>query len=356
MQTPFKLASYIELKNKRIGSGYPVFVMAEIGINHNGDINIAKKMIEVAALAGVDSVKFQTFRAEEFMADKTMVYEYECGGEKVQENMFEMFKRLEMPIAWHEELFDYAEEKGLIPLTSVGDTRSLDLVDQLAAPAFKLSSEDLINLPLIEYAAKKGKPLIISTGMADREEVEDVMEILSRHRLNEVVFLHAVSVYPTPECEVNLLRMKSLEKIVNGSVGYSDHTMGIEAALGAVTLGACVIEKHFTLDRNMQGPDHSFSADPEELSALVKSIRKTEKLIGEGEFEPSILEKNLRNKFRRSIVASRNLSAGHVLQRDDMALKRPGMGLKGNIISELCGSKLVCDLMKDDLITRSSLV
>lgn len=354
METRCQLANDIVIEGKKIGSGHPVFIIAEIGVNHNGDKKTAKKMIEVAARCSADCVKFQTFRAEEFMADRNMVYEYEGCENIISENMFEMFKRLELPHGWHAELFDYARERGLIPLTSVADSESTDLVDRLGVSAFKLSSEDFINLPLLEYVASKGKPLLLSTGMADEDEIEEVLRILTRHELREAVFLHCTSVYPTSESEVNLLRVEALRKKTGGAVGYSDHSLGIEAILGAVALGACVIEKHFTLDRSMPGPDHAFSADPKELKNLVQSVRRMETMLGSDKLVPSPSEIEMRGQFRRSIVAAKDLPAGHILKRDDLVLKRPGTGLKANEIPQLIGKRTVRDISKDGQIKRDS--
>lgn len=355
MCSNFQINPSFELEGRKVGYGSPVFIIAEIGLNHNGDRNIAKKMIDAAALIGVDSVKFQTFRTEEFMADKKMDYEYTVAGKKITENMFDMFKRLELPTLWYEDLFGYARTKGLIPLTSVADPVSADIVEKIGVSAYKLSSEDLINLPLLEYVSRKNIPLLLSAGMADEEEVDDSLCVLKNSSMRDVLFLHCVSVYPTPENSVNLLRMKTLEKKVNGPVGYSDHTTGIEAALGAVALGATVVEKHFTLDKKMYGPDHSLSADPNEMKSLIQGIRKMEKMLGLGKLAPAELELSSRTQFRRSIVAARDLSDGTTLQLEDLALKRPGTGLKAREIPNIVGKKINRNFVKDERINFESL-
>jgi N-acetylneuraminate synthase/N,N'-diacetyllegionaminate synthase len=350
-----KLNNKVILERRRVGPGEPVFIIAEVGINHNSSIRLAKRLIDKAVSCGVDCVKFQTFRTEEFMADRSMVYEYSSRGRRVRENMFSMFKRLELPIAWHRELFTYCRKKKIIPLTSVADPESAEAVNRLGVAAFKLSSEDLINLPLVEYVAKKRKPLIISTGMADEEEIEDVLKILYKYNCQNVIFLHCVSVYPTPVEEANLLRMRALAEKVKGVVGYSDHTLGVTAAIGAVALGASVIEKHFTLDRRMPGPDHSLSSDPEELLRLVRAIREIEKMLGSQDIKPSATECKTRLQFRRSIVAKENLPKGHLLNKQDLALKRPGTGLKAREMQKLIGKRLTKDISENKQITYKSI-
>jgi len=355
MQNSFCLNPYIELEGRKIGPGHPVFIIAEIGINHDGKLTVAKKMIDHAAKCNVDCVKFQTFRTEEFLADRTSMYDYKVRGKKVSENMFAMFKRLELPLSWYKELFHYAKKRGLILLTSVADKQSADMAEDLGIQAFKLSSEDLINLPLVEHVARKQKPLIFSTGMADEMEIEDAVEILVKCRSSKAVFLHCVSLYPTLPEEVHLKRILYLAQKLKGPVGYSDHTMGIEACLGAVAFGACVRENHFTLDKSGVGPDHFFSADPGEMTLLVQSVRKMEKMLGEVKMDQSAREVAMRKKFRRSIVAARDLHTGQVVRREDLALKRPGNGLRAREIPRLIGHQLKKSVNKDEQICLNML-
>ena len=355
MQNSYCLNPHIELEGHKIGKSNPVFIIAEIGINHDGQFRVAKEMIDHAAQCGVDCIKFQTFRTHEFLSDRTLMYDYVVNGKTVSENMFKMFKRLELPVGWHKELFQYVSNLGLIPLTSVADMESADMVEDLGIQAFKLSSEDLINLPLIEHIAKKHKPIIFSTGMADETEIEDVLKILRKYRSNKVIFMHCVSLYPTLPEEVHLKRMQYLASKVMGPVGYSDHTTGVEACLGAVVLGACAIEKHFTLNKNRVGPDHSFSADPNELKLLVKSVRTIEKMIGDSKPDQSDREIEMRKLFRRSIVAARDLDKGKILSIQDVSLKRPGNGLRARETPRLIGKQLKKSARKDDLIDFSML-
>lgn len=317
------------LGGRRVGAGAPVFIIAEIGINHNGDPRLARRMIDAAAKAGADSVKFQTFRAEEFMADREMVYEYRSAGRLVRENMFRMFKRLELPLKAYRELFAYARRRGVVPMTSVADPESLAIARAAGAPALKLSSEDLVNLPLVELAARSRMPLILSTGMGDAQEVRDALRLLRRGGTRDAVFLHCVSAYPTPDGEANLARIEGLRQLTGAPVGYSDHTKGIEACVAAVALGACMLEKHFTLDPDMPGPDQALSSDPNEFALLVAAVRRVEAMRGSAAVEPAAIERRFsRPTFRRSLVAARDLPAGHLIRRSDLLLKRPGSGLR----------------------------
>lgn len=329
-----------KIENRTVGIGKPVFVIAEIGVNHNGNLALAKRMVDAAKKCGVDCVKFQTFRAEEFLADPNQIFEYRSRGKKVREKAFDMFKRLELPDSWHGILFRYARSKGLIPLTSVADPQSADLAKKAGCGALKLSSEDFINLPLIEHVSKMKMPLLLSTGMALTDEMDDVQKILRRNRCANVMLLHCVSVYPTADPEANLARIRSLQEKFKAPTGYSDHTLGIEAAIGSVALGACAIEKHFTSNRDLAGPDQALSSDPKEMAALVRAIRRMERMRGNGDLNGSPAEKKSRLVFRRSIVAVRDLPKGHRIRRADLALKRPGDGLKARSLQSVIGKRL----------------
>jgi N,N'-diacetyllegionaminate synthase len=342
----------IQIENHIIGLGHPVFIIAEIGVNHNGDKDLAKRTIEAAAKAGADCVKFQTWRTEEFLADRNLEYEYTSGGGLVKEKMFDMFKRLELPFEWHRELFDHARSHGLVPLTSVADPLSTDGALEAGAKALKLASEDLINLPLLEYVATRDVTLILSTGMADEIEIKDALEIVKRHHaLSRTIFLHCVSLYPTKDDEANLLRMQAIQELTGCVPGYSDHTMGLEACLGAVALGACVLEKHFTLDKGLPGPDHAMSADPVELGAIVNAVRRLEAMLGRKSLDIPSREQEFRHVFRRSVVAAHALQKGARLASTDVALKRPGSGLRAREIPKLLGCVLNRDVAADTQIS-----
>ena len=355
MEKRQELATSFRLEGKPIGLGYPVFIIAEVGVNHNGDKTLAKEMIRVAAECGVDCVKFQTFKTEEFLADEQMTYQYQVDGRTVVEKMGDMFRRLELPLSWHEELFQFCRKNNLVPMTSVADAASADVVESLGTSALKLSSDDFINLPLIEHVMRKKMPLIFSTGMADEEEIEDVLNILWQFSFQEAAFLHCVSLYPTPDAEVNLRRMVALKEKTGAVVGYSDHSIGGEAALGAVALGAAIVEKHFTLDKHMGGPDHYFSADPKDLKTIVNQVRTLEKMLGSGKIHPGASEAEARKEFRRSIVAARDLPKGHILSAWDICLKRPGNGLRARERNCIIGRRLACAVRKDRQVTGDML-
>ena len=333
METTFRIG------NRLLKPGSVPYVVAEIGVNHNGELSLAKKTIDAAVEAGADAVKFQTFRAEEFMADHEMTYEYESGGERVSESMYEMFKRLELPKSWHEELQAHAHAKGLEFLSSAADPASVDLLIALGTPALKIASEDLINLPLLEYVAERHVPVILSTGMANQTEIDQAVAILREGGCTDLLLLHCISLYPTPDEEANLLRMTSLRDRYGTLVGFSDHTLGCEAAIGAVALGAVLIEKHFTLDRALPGPDHALSSDPTELTELVASVRKVAKQLGSPDLVPSPGEQTARQQFRRSVVAAVDIPKGAIITQEMLCLKRPGTGIPPRELQNIVGTR-----------------
>jgi len=338
-----------------LSEGQTPYIVAEIGVNHNGDYDLAVQSIDAAVEAGVDAVKFQTFRAEEFMADPDHMYEYESRGRVVKESMYEMFKRLELPESWHGRLQQYASEKGVDFLSSAADPLSADLLVRLGVPALKLASEDLINLPLLRHVAGLGAPVILSTGMGDETEVERALTLLREGGCDEVLVLHCVSLYPTPDDEVNLQRMVALRERFDVPVGYSDHSRGIEAAVGATALGALFLEKHFTLDRSLPGPDHALSADPAEMEALVRAARVVTLQRGRAVIEPSPGEQEARRSFRRSVVARVPIARGTTITRDMLHLKRPGTGLPPHRLEELVGRIAQRDIPENDQLCEADL-
>lgn len=331
--------SLVQIENRHIGPGYPCFIVAEVGVNHNGDPEIAHRMVDAIADAGVDCVKFQTFSADEFVNDPEDTCEYVSQGKLVRESMLDMFRRLELKREEFAGLFAHVRERSLIPLSTPTDRAAADLLDDLGAGAFKIGSDDLVYTPFLRYVAGKGKPMIISTGMAGLGDVERAIDAIQQTGNDRIVVLHCVSLYPTPDDEVNLRNIGALQAQYDLPVGFSDHTFGITAALGAVALGACVIEKHFTLDRNMPGPDHRFSADPEELAALVREVRRLEKNLGSVRFRLSPKEQEMAALCHRSIVAARDLPAGHVITEGDLAFRRPGTGLKPYEMDKVVGRR-----------------
>lgn len=350
MRNEFQFSKSIAIGSRFIDESSPAFIIAEVGINHNGNLDLAKESIYSAAQAGADCVKFQTFRADEFMADQSLEYEYVSSGVRVKEAMYDMFKRLEMPIFWHSELQKYCQELGVEFLTSVADPLSMKVAIDSGVRALKLASEDLINHRLIDAVAGCELPLILSTGMSSNQELIDVINILKEKQKKNVIFLHCVSLYPTEDDEANLKRMVGISERAGSLIGYSDHTMGSLASIGAVALGARVIEKHFTLDRSLAGPDHSFSSNPIEFKKMVSEIRTIEKLLGNDYLEISGRELSSKQQFRRSIVATRDLVVGSNLSEADLAARRPEGGIHPRELHSVVGKKVKINIKKNQQI------
>ena len=329
----------IRIEDREIGQCRPCFIIAEVGVNHNGDPELAMKMVEAAAEAGADCVKFQTFRAQEFVNDAEETYTYTSKGREVTESMLEMFQRLELKQEDFARLFEHTRELGLVPLSTPTDREAVDLLDELGAEAFKIGSDDLVYTPFLEYVAAKGKPVILSTGMAGMEDVERAVAAVCGAGNEQIILLHCVSLYPTPDDQVNLHRIAALRERFGLAVGFSDHSSGITAALGAVALGGCMVEKHFTLNRDLPGPDHWFSADPAELKELVSALRRMEAHLGAEDAALGEGEQDMASLAHRSIVASADLPAGHCIGEDDLAFRRPGTGLMPYEVDKVIGRR-----------------
>ncbi len=330
----------IHIQNKIIGKNTPCFIAAEIGINHNGNMNLAKKMIQAAKDAGADGVKFQNYHTEDFILDKNLMYEYISEGKKIIETQYEMFKRYELSTSQLRELKQYCDEIGIIFFSTPTSKQGIKDLQDIDTLLFKNGSDFLVNLELIEQFAKTKMPLIISTGMATLAEIDDAVRAFEKAGGEELIILHCISSYPAPAQYVNLKKIPALEAAFNYPIGFSDHTNGIIASLGAVALGACFIEKHFTTDKNLAGPDQHFSANPKELEQLVKAIRILEQSLGSSKIAPTQEEEYGRENFRLSCVAKKNLKKGHVLKREDIAFSRPANGLAPKFIQDLIGKSL----------------
>lgn len=330
-----------------------VFIIAEAGVNHNGDILLAKKLIDVAAMAGADAVKFQTFKTELCIskyADKAE-YQIENTQEK-NETQYDMVKKLELNVSSHYELIAYCQEKNILFLSTPFDHESIDLLNQLGLDTFKIPSGEITNLPYLRHIGKLNKKIILSTGMANLGEVEAAIRVLvlagTKHE--NLTVLHANTQYPTPMQDVNLKAMQMLGRAFNLKYGYSDHTNGIEVPIAAVALGASVIEKHFTLDKTMMGPDHKASLEPNELIAMVQAIRNIEKALGSSVKQPSPSEIKNISIARKSLVAKIAIKQGDIFTEQNLAIKRPGTGINPMRWDEVLGTIAIKEYQEDDLI------
>jgi N-acetylneuraminate synthase/N,N'-diacetyllegionaminate synthase len=318
-----------------------VFIIAEAGVNHNGDLAKAYELIDVAAESGADCVKFQTFKADKLVSKdaKKAMYQQSNLPSK-DDSQFEMLKKLELSEEWHHLLKNYAISKGILFASTGFDEESVAFLDQLGQPFFKIPSGEITNKPLIEFIAKRGKEVILSTGMATMLEIEQTIAVLEKNGLSksEISVLHCNTEYPTPMKDVNLLAMVKMHQSLGVNIGYSDHTLGIEVPIAAVALGAKIIEKHFTLDRTLPGPDHAASLEPAELKAMVEAIRNIELAIaGSGVKEPSPSELKNMIVARKSIHYAHKLSVKHVITLEDLIMKRPGDGVSPMFIDDIIG-------------------
>jgi len=338
----------IKIGNKVIGEDEPTFIIAEAGINHNGDIELAKKLVNIAVECGVDAIKFQTFKAEKVVAKDTPKAEYQIKNTGTDESQYEMIKKLELSEDEFIELYNYTKKKGLTFLSTPFDFESADFLDDLV-PAFKISSTDLTNLPFLKYVAEKGKPIILSTGMGTLGEIEEAVNTI-REINDDLILLHCITNYPASFESLNLRVIKTLREAFKLPVGFSDHSLGIYAPIAAVTLGAVVIEKHFTLDKNLPGPDHKASLNPEELKEMVNAIRLIEKALGDGIKKPTPEEKKIKKVARRSLVANVNIPKGTIIKREMIAIKRPGIGIEPKYLDVVVGKRARRDIKKDEVL------
>lgn len=326
-------------------------IIAEAGVNHNGNIDLAKKMVDVAALSGVDYIKFQTFKAENLVQKKASKAEYQKNNTKNDDTQFLMLKKLELTDENHHILIDYCKEKGIKFLSTAFDFDSIDFLKN-KLDFYKIPSGEITNLPYLKKVAALNLPIVMSTGMANMEEVKNAYQVLIDNGIKQedITILHCNTEYPTPMEDVNLKAMLTIEKELGVKVGYSDHTLGIEIPIAAVALGAKVIEKHFTLDRKMEGPDHLASLEPDELKAMVFAIRNIEKAMGNGVKTPSNSEKKNITIARKSIVAITNIKKGEIFTEENISVKRPGNGISAMKWYEVLGTKSTKDYIEDELI------
>jgi N,N'-diacetyllegionaminate synthase len=329
-----------------------VFIIAEAGVNHNGDLIIARRLIDVAVDAGANAVKFQTFKAEKVISRYAQKAEYQCKTIDENETQLEMVKRLELDAEAHKKLIHYCNERGIMFLSTPFDIESIELLDKLGLKIIKIPSGEITNLPYLRRIGSLKKKIILSTGMADLEEIGKTLGVLieSGTPKDYITVLHCNTEYPTPFEDVNLIAMLTIRDTFMVNIGYSDHTLGIEVPIAAVALGANVIEKHFTLNRSMEGPDHKASLEPDELKDMVITIRNIERALGDGVKKPSPSESKNMHVSRKSIIASTNVKKGDVFTENNITTKRPGTGINPMEWDMVIGKKAIRNFKADELI------
>ncbi|MDY3203753.1 MAG: N-acetylneuraminate synthase [Arcobacter sp.] len=329
-----------------------VFIIAEAGVNHNGSIELAKKLIDVASESGADAVKFQTFKAEKLVSKNAQKADYQKQTTDIKESQFDMIKKLELDMDTHKELIAYCKTKNIMFLSTPFDHDSIELLSDLGLEIFKIPSGEITNLPYLRHIGKLNKKVILSTGMADIGEIEDALDILisAGTKKENITVLHANTMYPTPMEDVNLKAMVTIGNTFDIAFGYSDHTLGIEVDIAAVALGACCIEKHFTLDKTMEGPDHKASLEPDELKAMVKAIRNIELALGSCVKKPSKSEIPNMQIARKSIVAKMDIKKGDIFNENNLTIKRPGRGINPMRWDEIIGKIAIDNFVKDEMI------
>ncbi len=330
--------------------GKKVLVIAEAGVNHNGQFELAKKLVDVAKSAGADIVKFQTFKAENLVTKLAQRAEYQIENTKSNDNQFSMLKSLELKPEEYIQLQSYCNFIGIAFLSTPFDSDSIAFLKTLDMPFWKIPSGEITNYPYLRQLAQTGKPVVLSTGMSTLAEIQTAVALLKRFGTPEITLLHCNTEYPTPMEDVNLSAMATIAKATGLPVGYSDHTQGIEVPIAAVAMGATVIEKHFTLDKTMDGPDHKASLAPEELTAMVAAIRHIEKAVGTGEKRPSPSEEKNIAIARKSIVAKRAIAKGEAFTEGNLTTKRPGTGLSPMLWETVLGQRATRDYTEDELI------
>lgn len=320
-----------------IGAGFPCFVIAEAGVNHNGNIDMAYRLVDVAVQAGADAVKFQTFDAEALASDAAPKAAYQKQTTAASESQLDMLKKLMLPASTYEDLARYCHEKGILFLSTPFEEQSADFLAQMGMVAFKVPSGEITNLPFLRHIARKQKPMIISTGMSTLGEVETALQAVYSEGNEQVALLHCVSNYPTAPIDVNLRAMHTLQQAFQVPVGFSDHTLGVAIALGAVALGASIIEKHFTLSKGLEGPDHQASLEPQELEQLIADIRAVEQSLGDGIKRPRPSESAVAEVVRKSIAAKTDIPAGVTLTDAMVVIKRPATGIPPALMAQVLG-------------------
>lgn len=349
------MVSALEIGTRRVGPQHPCFIIAEAGVNHNGNLELARQLIDVAVRAGADAVKFQTFKAERIAVPDAPKAKYQLYATDGSESQLEMLRRLELSEGAHKELSAYCQRREILFMSAPFDEESADFLAELGVLVFKIPSGELTNLPFLRHVALHSKPMIISTGMSTLDEVQEAVRTVRDVNNKSLALLHCVSSYPADPSDANLRAMLTMASAFDAPVGYSDHTQGIEVSLAAVALGACIIEKHFTLSRTLPGPDHRVSLEPDELTRLVRSIRIVESSLGDGRKRPMTSEKEIAAVARKSLVAARDIPAGSQLTQGSVAVKRPGTGLPPSMLGQVLGKIAKRNISKGTLLTLEML-
>ena len=326
------------------------FIIAEAGVNHNGEIELAHRLVDIAADAGANAVKFQTFRAEGVSTEEAPKADYQIRTTGSSDNQLGMLRQLELADGHYPALINHCEDRGIMFMSTPHDWAAIDILDRYNVPVFKVGSGDLTNIPFLRRLAQKGRPIILSTGMGSLCEVEEAVEAIRSQGNQQLILLHCVTNYPAEMSDCNLRAMCTLRQSFQVPVGFSDHTVGIEAALAAVALGAQVIEKHFTLDRSLPGPDHDASLEPTELLHLVQGIRSVEQAMGDGVKRPKSVEQKIIPVVRKSIVAARDIPAGVVITEEMITTKRPGSGIMPRYWDDITGRIAGVAIARDSLL------
>ena len=341
----------IKIGRHKVGANLPCFIIAEAGVNHNGKLDLALQLVDAAQKVGADAIKFQTFKAKKLVTPSAQKAGYQKASTAPDETQFEMLKKLELGSQDFVAISQHCQKQGIIFLSSPFDEESIDFLDSMGVPAFKIPSGEINNLPYLKAVGAKAKPVILSTGMSSMQDVEMAVQTLKSTGNAAIILLHCVSNYPADPADVNLRAMQTLRDTFGLPVGFSDHTMGIEIPLAAAALGACVIEKHVTLDRSLEGPDHKASIEPDELSSMVQGIRKIEAALGDGIKSRRASEEEIAAVVRKSLVAKIDLPAGTVIRSEMIDARRPGSGLPPTMADAILGRTLGVPLKAGDLFS-----
>lgn len=327
-----------------------VFIIAEAGVNHNGSLDTAKELVLAAKRAGADCVKFQTFNAKKLVSKHAKKASYQTENTGKDGSQYEMLKKLELSKEEFIELKDYCDDLNIEFMSTAFDLNSIDFLHEISMKSWKIPSGEITNLPYLVKIAKLNKSVILSTGMSTMSDIQNAVNVLKEYNNSEIIVLHCTTEYPTPFSEVNLNAMRTIQDTFNVKIGYSDHTQGIEVPIAAVALGATVIEKHFTLDKNMEGPDHKASLEPDELKQMVSAIRNIENSMGDGNKAPTTSEIKNIEVVRKSIVAGKEIKAGELLTEENLTVKRPGKGISPMQWFDVIGTTAMRDFKEDEYI------